>query len=798
MTHLTIPEENRSPEWLSFGTKLLRICDFILSWNFDVITIFSSQYAKHVDSIENPVLQPAIDWKEVLLDGDVITIFLEMHLCIRATNDDKLIHYSLQCINQLSSLNGPIILNAENRTKFLKTIMTGTTGLVNRICETITVLEVVPISGLINRICVRLQCRDQINFVEINVLKSFLEMMAQIACKILFTSMAANDEEDFERYKLSIDNILNSWMSVIAIIERVNRRDEIDSNDNRSQEMIKVEALSLWTRPIFEAFLRLHLSQPQGLKPITAQPEEDIQEFEDSDIVLFGDQLNAIGSIGRIDAKHSISCLIQILSLRVNQFEACLRINGSSNEKTNEWITLSEDIHWLILITANVLTQTNYGERELIPPQVLSLSIGSQSDLRQTIEALQNYEPFSSESIDPVVKLIVILLKLCQMEKYLCENNMCEWMSPQVSLSLTTFISRFMLTYLLPNENEYNEMSIALNSCFGRDSPYANSVLDFIVDHIITKLVYWSSEGQVTEESSISLVHFVKNCVERCKALNNCQNMNKLLAKHSANELQKISINTRKNIYQVLVHIVTYKPQMYDQLFQPLIDRYQKIRMSIEERNTSEPIRIAVIELCECLEGIACGTTAVNISHVWPNFIAPIFHELDKMLSVLHNYNSTVLAILNLLGQLTNRILCYLSDNDVINFYNTSITILNQYAQHNCGRSSREASDDEDSYNDILVILNFLNDLAAKDFIEWFHDVKADHSSTINATQVVFVGLNIIMPLMSAQLLEFPKLCQSYYKLIVFLCEDPDRLQGLPDHLMQSIAQSVQLALKST
>ena len=274
--------------------------------------------------------------------------------------------------------------------------------------------------------------------------------------------------------------------------------------------------------------------------------------------------------------------------------------------------------------------------------------------------------------------------------------------------------------------------------------------------------------------------------------------MNRLLAKHSANELQNISINTRKNIYQVLVHIVTYKPELYDQLFQPLIERYQKIRHSLEERNTSDPLRLAVIELCECLEGIACGTTAVNINNVWPNFMAPIFHQLDQMLAALHNYSSAVLAILNFLGQLTNRILCYLSDNDVISFYNTSITILNEYARHNCGRASREASDDEESYNDILVILNFLNDLAAKDFIEWFHDVKSEHNSSMSATQVVFVGLNILMPLLSAQLLEFPKLCQSYYKLIVFLCEDPDRLQGLPDHLMQSIVQSVQLALKST
>jgi hypothetical protein len=797
---MRISEENRSQEWRILAVKLLRICDFILSWNFDVITIFSSQYAKHVDSIENPVLQPAIDWKEVLLDGDVITVFFEMHFCLRTCNDEKLLHYSLQCINQLSSLNGPIIINADNRIKFLKTIINCTIVLVNRICDTITIHEVVPITSVINRICVRLQCRDQINFVETDLYKSFLEMMAQISCKILLDSLNCKDEEDFDKYKLANDNLFNSWMAIISIIERANRLDETDSNSNsRNQEIMKVEALSVWVRPIFEAFVRIHLSQPEGLRPQSTDTEDDIQEFEDNDIILFCEQLNAVGCIARIDANHSINCLTQILSIRVNQLESCLRREGQSQEKTNEWINLNEDIHWLILISCSVLTQINYGERELIPSQLMTLSIASLSDLSQTVQALQNFDALTTNSIDPVVRLIIILFKLCSIEKYLCENNMSQWVSPQVSLSLTSFISRFMLTYLLPNENDYNEMSITLNSCFGRDSPYANNILNFIVDHIITKLLFWSSEAQVTEESSVSLVHFVKNCPERCKALNNCINMNKLLAKHSQNELQNMSINTRKNIYQVFVHIATYKHELYDQLFQPLIERYKQIRASLEARNIGEPLRLAVVELCECLEGIASGTTAVNISNVWPNFVAPIFYDLPKMLELLHNYNSIVLAILNLTAKLANRLLCYVSDNEIITFYNTSIAILKEYAKHNCGRSTREACNDEDSYNDILVILNFLNDLAAKDFIEWFHDVSvSSESSTVNATQVVFVGLNIIMPLMSAELLEFPKLCQSYYKLIVFLCEDPDRLQGLPDQLMQSIMQSVQLALKST
>lgn len=81
-----------------------------------------------------------------------------------------------------------------------------------------------------------------------------------------------------------------------------------------------------------------------------------------------------------------------------------------------------------------------------------------------------------------------------------------------------------------------------------------------------------------------------------------------------------------------------------------------------------------------------------------------------------------------------------------------------------------EGNADEESCRDIELIMQILNDLAAKDFIDWFPSATAagePHAAppAVSAIQVVFLGLNIVMPLMSAQLLENAKLSALYYKV---------------------------------
>lgn len=57
---------------------------------------------------------------------------------------------------------------------------------------------------------------------------------------------------------------------------------------------------------------------------------------------------------------------------------------------------------------------------------------------------------------------------------------------------------------------------------------------------------------------------------------------------------------------------------------------------------------------------------------------------------------------------------------------------------------------------------------------------------------------NLILPLMSQDLLKFPTLCNQYYKLITFICEIfPEKIPQLPEDLFKSLMYSLELGMTS-
>lgn len=106
-------------------------------------------------------------------------------------------------------------------------------------------------------------------------------------------------------------------------------------------------------------------------------------------------------------------------------------------------------------------------------------------------------------------------------------------------------------------------------------------------------------------------------------------------------------------------------------------------------------------------------------------------------------------------------------------------------------------------------------------------------SRTVSAADVVLYGVNIVLPLMSQDLLkvklrvfnlwmtqmdiytfrhflfmiffdgpvlvfQFPSLCNQYYKLITFICEIfPEKIPQLPEELFKSLMFSLELGMTS-
>ncbi|XP_056284832.1 exportin-4 [Pseudoliparis swirei] len=139
--------------------------------------------------------------------------------------------------------------------------------------------------------------------------------------------------------------------------------------------------------------------------------------------------------------------------------------------------------------------------------------------------------------------------------------------------------------------------------------------------------------------------------------------------------------------------------------------------------------------------------------------------------------------------------------------YEACLTLLQVYSKNNQSRKRSDAAAEEDQYQDLLLIMELLTNLLSKEFIDFSDTDEVFRNQdqgppasgrTVSAADVVLYGVNIVLPLMSQDLLKFPSLCNQYYKLITFICEIfPEKIPQLPEDLFKSLMFSLELGMTS-
>ncbi len=61
--------------------------------------------------------------------------------------------------------------------------------------------------------------------------------------------------------------------------------------------------------------------------------------------------------------------------------------------------------------------------------------------------------------LSPVSRLVAAVLRLCEVERRAVESRLTDYLSPEVGSSLMWFLRRWLVAYLLPNENYYTQVS---------------------------------------------------------------------------------------------------------------------------------------------------------------------------------------------------------------------------------------------------------------------------------------------------------------------------------------------------
>ena len=94
--------------------------------------------------------------------------------------------------------------------------------------------------------------------------------------------------------------------------------------------------------------------------------------------------------------------------------------------------------------------------------------------------------------------------------------------------------------------------------------------------------------------------------------------------------------------------------------------------------------------------------------------------------------------------------------------------------------------------------MELLTSVLSKDFIDLGPPDANAAEDGVTAADVCLHGLNLVMPLMSAELLKFPKLSLQYFKTITLVCElYPDKISTLNPELQKNLVASLELGLTS-
>ncbi|RHY25366.1 hypothetical protein DYB32_008368, partial [Aphanomyces invadans] len=135
-----------------------------------------------------------------------------------------------------------------------------------------------------------------------------------------------------------------------------------------------------------------------------------------------------------------------------------------------------------------------------------------------------------------------------------------------------------------------------------------------------------------------------------------------------------------------------------------------------------------------------------------------------------HSVASIVPLVLKCACDFVEANLAYLTLTKAIVLYNHCDRLIGTFCASHSSQTQR-ATTEEEQFEDILMLLTLLSHLVAKDVID-FADDSANSAGVV--ADVVFSGLNQVIPLMTHDLLQYPKLSVQYFTLVSYLHNNTD------------------------
>ncbi|XP_052287727.1 uncharacterized protein LOC102608553 isoform X3 [Citrus sinensis] len=726
-------------------TAALRLLHQILNWDFQFdtsgrkisINVFSAGVRTETSSSKRSeciIVQPGPAWCDALISSGHIVWLLNLYSALRQKFSSE--GYWLDCpiavsarklIVQLCSLTGTVFPsdNGKMQEHHLLQLLSGILEWVDPPDVVAQAIESGKSESEMLDGCRALLSIATVTtpFVFDRLLKSIrpfgtLSLLSNLMCEVVKVLMMNNTEEGTWSWEAR-DILLDTWTTLLVSLDSTGRNVVLPLE-------VRNAAASLFA-----------LIVESELKVASASAMDDNGEFNylQASISAMDERLSSYALIARAAIDATVPLLTRLFSERVARLH-----QGRGMIDPTETL---EELYSLLLITGHVLADEGEGEIPVVPNAI-------QTHFVDTIEAAKH----------PVVLLCGSIIKFAEWS--LDPEARASVFSPRLMEAIVWFLARWSQTYLMPLE-EFRDSSTnlchdtgyqhqsstsrkALLSFFGEHNQ-GKPVLDIIVRISMTTLVSYPGEKDLQELTCNQLLHALvrrKNVCVHLVALGSWRE----LASAFANDKTLILLNStnQRSLAQTLV-LSAYGMRNSESSNQYVRDLTRHATAYLVElsgkndlKNVSQQPDIILLVSCllERLRGAANATEPRTQKAIYEMGFS-VMNPVLLLLEVYKHESAVVYLLLKFVVDWVDGQISYLEvqeTNIVIDF---CTRLLQLYSSHNIGK------------------VDF-----SSDSIE---------AQAINISQVVFFGLHIVTPLMSGDLLKYPKLCHDYFSLLSHLLE---------------------------
>lgn len=676
-------------------------------------------------------VQIPTSWRPAFLDFNTIQLFFDLYHCLPSS----LSPLALLCLVQIASVRRTLF-NNEERGKYLSQLVNG----IKHILENPQSLADANNYHEFCRLLARLKSNYQLG--ELVKVESYPETIGLIA-KFTITSL-----QMWQFAPNSIHYLLSLWQRMVASVPYVKASEP--------------HLLETYTPEVTHAYIS------SRLESVTAVIRDGLEDPLD-DLGMVQQQLDQLSTIGRCEYEKTCALLVQLFDQSAQAYQDLL-----SSPSTSQLDTAIQEgrLTWLVYI------------------------IGAAIGGRVSFNTADEHDAMDGE-------LICRVLQLMNLTDSRLPQGGCE----KLELAMLSFFEQFRKIYVGDQIQKTSKVYRRLSEVLGLTDE--SMVLSVFIRKIITNLKYWSSSEQIISKT-LQLLNDLSVGYSSVRKLVKLEEVQFMLNNHTSenfpflgNSMQISDMRCRSIFYTSLGRLLLVDlgedEEKFEQFMMPLTAAFDAVGNMLASAETSvfnsEEAKKILIGLARDLRGLAFAFNTKTSYMMLFEWIYPTYTPILHRAVELWFHDPTVTTpVLKLMAELVqnrsqrlqfdvsspNGILLFRETSKMIVNYGTRILTLGEIPKDQIYPLKLKG---------ISICFSMLKSALCGGYVN-FGVFRLYGDSALDDALNTFVKMLLSVP--QSDLLNYPKLSQTYYVLLECLAQDHmNFLSSLEPQLFLYILSSI-------